>query len=46
MSTLATLVLVFLGIAMAINLANGTAGAWLKAKFLNSPTIPKASTST
>lgn len=38
MNTLAALLLTFLAIIVAIQLANGTAGAWLKAKFLNRPT--------
>jgi hypothetical protein len=40
MSTLANLVLVFLGIVVAIQLANGHAGAWLKAKLMNKPAAP------
>lgn len=41
MNTLAALVLTFLAVVVAIQLANGTAGAWLKAKFLNQPTTTK-----
>ena len=38
MNTLAFLALTFLGIVIAVQLANGTAGSWLRAKFLNQPT--------
>lgn len=34
MTTFATLALTLFAIAVLINLANGTLGAWLKAKFL------------
>lgn len=37
MGTVAVLVLVLLGIVMAVNIARGTLGAWLKAKVLNQP---------
>lgn len=35
MGTVAVLVLVLLGIVLAVNIARGTARAWLKAKVLN-----------
>ncbi|HET9059162.1 MAG TPA: hypothetical protein VFN61_04515 [Acidimicrobiales bacterium] len=39
MGTVASAALALLGIVVAINLANGTLGAWFKAKFLHqSPT--------
>lgn len=42
MDTLAGLLVVLLGIVVAVNLAAGTMGGWLKAKFLNRPmSIPK-----
>lgn len=45
MSTLAVLLLTFLGIVLAVQLANGTAGAWLSAKFLNKPAKATKATS-
>lgn len=35
MDTAAALVIAFLVVVMFVNLANGTLGAWLKAKFLH-----------
>lgn len=35
MNTAAALVLAFLAVVLLVNLANGTLGAWLKAKFLH-----------
>lgn len=42
MNTAAALVLAFLAVVLLVNLANGTLGAWLKAKFLHvTPPAPK-----
>ena len=38
MGTVAAFVLTLLAIVMLVNLANGTLGAWLKAKFLHKGT--------
>lgn len=35
MGTLASVVLALLAVVVLVNLANGTLGAWLKAKFLH-----------
>jgi Flp pilus assembly pilin Flp len=43
MSTVAALALALLAVVMLVNLANGTLGAWLKAKFLHM--APPATTS-
>lgn len=43
MATLATVALTFLALVLLVNLANGTLGAWLKAKFLHiAPTTTAA----